>query len=165
MSNVQDPSNPAAHHDSTPPSPMGTPTQPKHFEPIIHNQHDDADTDDGDEETSRTTGTMRRNRPPAISTRSRDNYGISPPSPSNHRELLLTLSKAPWIPTTTRKSPPPKAFKHLLRMRATNAYKALHRRLASKFFLLNHCHRRASRRCRDEHLLNTTILTKAKDSQ
>lgn len=81
MSNVQDSSDPAAHHDSTAPSPIGTPTQPKLFEPITHTQDDDADTDDGAEETSRNTGTMRRNRPPAISTRSRDIYGITPLPP------------------------------------------------------------------------------------
>lgn len=165
MSNAQDSSNPAAHHDSTAPSPTGTPTQPKHFEPITHDHDHDADTDDGDEETSRTTGTMRRNRPPAIATRSRDNYGISTPLPPNHRRLLLTCQKAPWIPTTQWKRPPPKTFKHLPRMRAAKAYKALHRRLASKCFLLNHCHQRASQRCRDAHLLNTTILTKAKNFQ
>ena len=81
MSDVEDRSNPAAHHDSTAASPMGTPIQQKHFEPITHDQDQDHDAEDGDEENSTMTGTMRRNPPPAISTRSRDNYGMFPPPP------------------------------------------------------------------------------------
>ena len=167
MSDVENPSNPAADYDSRDSgdsaavSPLDTPTQPKNFEPITHDQ--DHDTDNGEEESSRMTGTMRRNPPPAISTRSRDNYGMF--SSPRTRGLLLTLSKAPRIPTIPRKSPPPKAFKRLLRMRATKACKALHRRLASTCFLLSHYHQRASRRWADEHLPNTTLLTKAKASQ
>lgn len=78
MSDAENPSNPAADHDSTAPSPLDTPTQPKHFEPITHDQ----DADDGDEESSTMTGTMRRNPPPAISTRNRDNYGMFSPPPN-----------------------------------------------------------------------------------
>lgn len=79
MSGVENPSNPAADHDSTDPSLLDTPTQPKYFEPITHDQ--DQDTDNGDEESSRMTGTMRRNPPPAISTKGRDNYGMLFPLP------------------------------------------------------------------------------------
>ncbi len=61
-----------AHNDSTTDSATDTRTQPRRFEPITHDQ----DNDDGEEESTRTTGTIRRNRPPAISTRSGDNYGM-----------------------------------------------------------------------------------------
>ena len=64
--------NSAAHNYSTASSPTDTGTQPRRFEPIIHGQ----ERDDGDEESTRMMGTIRRNRPPAISTNSGDNYGM-----------------------------------------------------------------------------------------
>lgn len=72
MSDDKKTPNPDAHKDATPASPSDARTQPRRFEPITHEQ----DEDDGDEESTRTTGTVRRNRPPAITTSSGDNYGM-----------------------------------------------------------------------------------------
>ena len=59
-----------AHNNSTAdPFPQG---RPRRFEPITHDRGDD----NVNEEGARMTGTMRRNRPPAISTSSGDNYGM-----------------------------------------------------------------------------------------
>lgn len=62
--------NPSAHNYSK----AGTSPQdkPRRFKPITH----DRDDNNVNEESARTTGTVRRNRPPAISTSSGGNYGI-----------------------------------------------------------------------------------------
>ena len=70
MSNDNSSSKARAHNYSTAdPFSLG---RPRRFEPITHDRGDDSVNDEG----ARTTGSMRRNRPPAISTSSGDNYGM-----------------------------------------------------------------------------------------
>ena len=158
MSDEDTSPNSSTHNYSTAASPTDTRTQPRRFEPITHDQGDD----DGDEESTRIPSTIRRNRPPAISTGRSDIHSMSP---FHTRDMLLIVSKAPRILTTPPKKPLPKVKKLLYRMRAAKIYKALHRRLASKCFLPNHYHQRASRRWPDEHLRNTMLPIKVKGSQ
>lgn len=76
MSDGNDPPNLGAHSLST--SGNSQKDKPRRFEPITHDQDQDyADGDeDEDEQSTRTMGTIRRNRPPAISISSRDHYGM-----------------------------------------------------------------------------------------
>ena len=48
--------------------------EPRRFEPITRDR--DYDLDGEGSESPRPTGTIRRNRPPAISTSSADHYGM-----------------------------------------------------------------------------------------
>lgn len=118
---------------STAASPTDTRTQPRRFEPITDDQGDD----EGNGESTRTPGTVRRSRPLAISTSRGGIYGMFS---FYSRVELLIVSKAPWIPTTPRKNPLSRVNKHLYRMGAAKVYRVLHGRLASKYFLLNLYH-------------------------
>ena len=64
----------SAPNSSTAPSPSDSRIQPRRFEPITHDQGDR----EGDQESTRTPGTIRRNRPSAISTSHIDEYGMFP---------------------------------------------------------------------------------------
>lgn len=119
-------SNSSAHNHPTAASPTDTRTQPRRFEPITQDQGDD----DGNGESTNTPGTIRRNRPPAISTSRADIYGMF----SFHsRDMLLTVSKAPCILTILRKNLLPRANRRLDRMRVAKIYKALQRWLTSRY--------------------------------
>lgn len=126
MSDDSTSSNSSAHNHSMAASPTDTRTQPRRFEPITQDHGDD----DGNGESTNTPGTIRRNRPPAISTSRADIYGMFS---SHSRDMLLTVSKAPWILTILQKNPLPRANRRLDRMRVTKIYKALLRWLTSKY--------------------------------
>lgn len=66
MSDDDNSPNPRASNRSSDTSPTDTRAEPRRFEPILPDNDDDYTT---------TTGTVRRNRPPAISTSSTPNYG------------------------------------------------------------------------------------------
>ena len=72
MSEENTSSNSSTYTSSTAASPSDTRSQPRRFEPITHDQGDD----DGDEDNTRVPGTIRRKRPPAISTSGGSNYGM-----------------------------------------------------------------------------------------
>ena len=77
----------SARNDSTAPSPTDSRIQPRRFEPITHDQGDR----EGDQEITKTPGTIRRNRPSAISTSRVDEYGMFP---LRSQQMLLTVLKA-----------------------------------------------------------------------
>lgn len=87
MSDDNDFPNAGAHKHSTATSP--TDIRPRRFEPITSDQ----DHDDDGEESTRTTGTIRRKRPPAISTSSGDNYASM--ASYNTAEELPSDSRTP----------------------------------------------------------------------
>ena len=66
MSSDDESKRPTAHNASTDTSPADTQLPSRRFESITH---------DDDEESMTTTGTVRRNRPPAISTTGSTIYG------------------------------------------------------------------------------------------
>lgn len=74
MSDDKNPPKASVHDHSTATSPADS--RPRRFEPITHDQDDDDENDDDDEGGTRTIGTIRRNRPPAISVNSGDNHGM-----------------------------------------------------------------------------------------
>ena len=88
MSQASDSTGLGPSNVSTDVSPTDTRNPSRRFESITH---------DDDEETATTTGTVRRNRPPAITTDSVQNYGTFPPRPfrtkpksaANRRRLRL----------------------------------------------------------------------------
>ena len=74
MSDHNTSSNSSARKYSTATSPIDTRTQLQRFEPITHDQ----DNDNSEEESTKKPDTIRRNRPPAISTSRVDVYGMFP---------------------------------------------------------------------------------------
>ena len=133
MSHDSTSANSSALNYSMAASPTDTRIQPQPFEPITDDQSDD----EGDGESTRTPGTVRRSRPPAISTSRGDIYGMFS---FYSRDEPLIVTKAPCIPTTPWKNPLSRVNRRLHRMGAAGVYRVLHRRLASKYFLPNLYH-------------------------
>ena len=147
-----------ARNYSTASSPTDSRIQPRRFEPIIHDQDDR----EGDQESTRAPGTIRRNRPAAISTSRVDEHGMFP---LRSQHMLLTVSKARWNLTILRKNPPLSVNRRLYKMKVAKIYRDLNLQRACKCFLLNRYHQQASRRWRDEHHQNTTLPIKVRVSQ